>query len=191
MDLFRCADTSGLRNLPLSAQYLVPLLWMDLLKVKCFVLYTKCVNGRIMYIRCVSICVFYLPNCSINSDEIYRANLILSMLVFWVVTPCVFIGRYQRFGVIYCLHLRVHRHRREDVISHMKWILVRSGQWLNNWLILEIRIMKLKLILHRFSKRRPIVRKYRPDLYVTEHVHLVRETFFVMVNTGCPKSHFT
>jgi hypothetical protein len=28
------------------------------------------------------------------------------MLVFWIVTPCGLIGRYQRFGETYCLHLQ-------------------------------------------------------------------------------------
>jgi hypothetical protein len=30
----------------------------------------------------------------------------MSILVFWVVTPCGLIGRYQRFGGIYYLHLQ-------------------------------------------------------------------------------------
>jgi hypothetical protein len=30
----------------------------------------------------------------------------LSMLVFWVVTPCGLVGRYRRFGETYCLHLQ-------------------------------------------------------------------------------------
>jgi hypothetical protein len=30
----------------------------------------------------------------------------LSKLVFWVVTPCRLVGRYQRFGGTYCLHLQ-------------------------------------------------------------------------------------
>jgi hypothetical protein len=29
------------------------------------------------------------------------------MLVFWIVTPCGLVGRYQRFGGTYCLHLQV------------------------------------------------------------------------------------
>jgi hypothetical protein len=28
------------------------------------------------------------------------------MLVFWVVTPCGLVGRYQRFGETYCLLLQ-------------------------------------------------------------------------------------
>jgi hypothetical protein len=28
------------------------------------------------------------------------------MLVFWVVTPCGLVGRYQRIGGTYCLHLQ-------------------------------------------------------------------------------------
>jgi hypothetical protein len=31
----------------------------------------------------------------------------LSMIVFWIVTPCRLIGRHRRFGGIYCLHLQV------------------------------------------------------------------------------------
>jgi hypothetical protein len=29
----------------------------------------------------------------------------MSVLVFWLVTPCGFVGRYQHFGETYCLHL--------------------------------------------------------------------------------------
>jgi hypothetical protein len=29
----------------------------------------------------------------------------MSMLVFWVVMPCGLVGKYQRFGGTYCLHL--------------------------------------------------------------------------------------
>jgi hypothetical protein len=29
----------------------------------------------------------------------------MSMLVFWVVTPCGLVRRYQRFGETYCLQL--------------------------------------------------------------------------------------
>jgi hypothetical protein len=28
------------------------------------------------------------------------------VLIFWVATPCRFVGRYQRFGGTYCLHLQ-------------------------------------------------------------------------------------
>jgi hypothetical protein len=30
----------------------------------------------------------------------------MSILVFWVVTQCGLVGRYQRFGGTYCLHLQ-------------------------------------------------------------------------------------
>jgi hypothetical protein len=30
----------------------------------------------------------------------------MSMLVFWIVMLCELVGRYQRFGVTYCLHLQ-------------------------------------------------------------------------------------
>jgi hypothetical protein len=35
----------------------------------------------------------------------------ITVLVFWVVTPCELAGRYQRFGGTYCLHL----HHRENL----------------------------------------------------------------------------
>jgi hypothetical protein len=38
------------------------------------------------------------------------------MLVFWVVTPCELLGRYQRFGGTYCLH-------------HQGWSEV-AGKWI-------------------------------------------------------------
>jgi hypothetical protein len=31
----------------------------------------------------------------------------ISLLVFWVVTPCGFVGICQHFGETYCLHLQV------------------------------------------------------------------------------------
>jgi hypothetical protein len=34
-----------------------------------------------------------------------RTNIIY-MHLFWVVTPCGFVDRYQRFGETYCLHLQ-------------------------------------------------------------------------------------
>jgi hypothetical protein len=36
--------------------------------------------------------------------------VMMTVLYFWVVTPCRFIGRYQRFGETYCLHLLGSRH---------------------------------------------------------------------------------
>jgi hypothetical protein len=33
-------------------------------------------------------------------------NLVSSLLVFWVVTPCGLVHRYQHFGETYCLHLQ-------------------------------------------------------------------------------------
>jgi hypothetical protein len=38
----------------------------------------------------------------------------MSMLVFWVVTPCGLVGRYQRFGGTYRLHLQGWRRRQYD-----------------------------------------------------------------------------
>jgi hypothetical protein len=30
----------------------------------------------------------------------------MSMLLFWIVTPCGLVGRYQGFGGTYCFHLQ-------------------------------------------------------------------------------------
>jgi hypothetical protein len=30
----------------------------------------------------------------------------ISMLVFWVITPCALVARYQHFGETCCLHLQ-------------------------------------------------------------------------------------
>jgi hypothetical protein len=35
------------------------------------------------------------------SDALY----VVTMLLFWVVTPCRLVGRYHRFGETHCLHL--------------------------------------------------------------------------------------
>jgi hypothetical protein len=46
----------------------------------------------------------------------------MSMLVFWVVTPCGPVGKYQRFGETYCLHLQCFRQYIHDGGS----VLVRN-----------------------------------------------------------------
>jgi hypothetical protein len=41
-----------------------------------------------------------------------QRNQHLLVLVFWALTPCGLVGKYQRFGGIYCLHLQgcfIHR----------------------------------------------------------------------------------
>jgi hypothetical protein len=42
---------------------------------------------------------------------IWASDQYVSMLVFWVVTPCGFIGRYQCSGGTYCLHFQRWRWR--------------------------------------------------------------------------------
>jgi hypothetical protein len=42
-------------------------------------------------------------------------------MLFWVVTPCRLVGRYQRFGETRCLHLQMEHHNyhlRENRKSH-------------------------------------------------------------------------
>jgi hypothetical protein len=40
---------------------------------------------------------------SLNLHTLFK---ILTMLFFWVLTLCSLVGRYQRFGETYCLHLQ-------------------------------------------------------------------------------------
>jgi hypothetical protein len=49
-----------------------------------------------------------------------------SMLVFWVVTPCRPVGRYQRFGGTYCLHLQ----RPTSTFQTDTYFYVLGIQWL-------------------------------------------------------------
>jgi hypothetical protein len=44
----------------------------------------------------------------------------LPSMVFWVVTPCGLVGRYQRFGDTYCLHLQGWSDRLYIVLSSQR-----------------------------------------------------------------------
>jgi hypothetical protein len=44
-------------------------------------------------------------HCSYTRFEVFTAVKML-MLFFWVITSCGLVGRYQRFGGTYCLHLQ-------------------------------------------------------------------------------------
>jgi hypothetical protein len=37
------------------------------------------------------------------------------IMVFWVVTPCDFVGGYQRFGGTYRFHFQGDRHKRNII----------------------------------------------------------------------------
>jgi hypothetical protein len=54
--------------------------------------------------------------------ENFKRKWKMSMLVFWVVTSCGLVGRYQRFGGTYCFHLLSSFKRR----AHMR------GKYYNN-----------------------------------------------------------
>jgi hypothetical protein len=48
----------------------------------------------------------------LNVTHIFeKLDRLLPMLFFWVVTTCGLVGRYQRFGETYCLHLQLWRVR--------------------------------------------------------------------------------
>jgi hypothetical protein len=44
--------------------------------------------------------------CNVIWDVRFWRLMKISILVLWVVTPCGLVGRHQRFGEIYCLHLQ-------------------------------------------------------------------------------------
>jgi hypothetical protein len=54
----------------------------------------------------------------------------VSMLVFWVATPCRLVGRYQRCEGTYCLHL-------QDELNFYQFFLwiskVSSRHWIQSW----------------------------------------------------------
>jgi hypothetical protein len=51
--------------------------------------------------------VFYIRvwNISEQAGLLYNVGNFVSLLVFWLVTPCGLEGRHQGFGGTYCLHL--------------------------------------------------------------------------------------
>jgi hypothetical protein len=42
--------------------------------------------------------------CYVKSEVLTAVKM--SMLFFWVITPCGLASRYQRFGGTYCVHLQ-------------------------------------------------------------------------------------
>jgi hypothetical protein len=49
----------------------------------------------------------YVQYCIINHMRLEILTVVkISMLVFWVVTQCEFVGRNQHFGRTYCLQLQ-------------------------------------------------------------------------------------
>jgi hypothetical protein len=42
----------------------------------------------------------------------------IQIAVFWVVTSCRFVGGYQRFADIFCLHLRGSSEYNDDAIGY-------------------------------------------------------------------------
>jgi hypothetical protein len=52
----------------------------------------------------------------------------MTMLFFWVVTPCRLVGRYQRFGGTCCLHLQPTKHCGSDVRFHCYVIFALKGR---------------------------------------------------------------
>jgi hypothetical protein len=83
-----------------------------------------------------------------------------SMLVLWVVTPCVLVGRYWRFGEMYCLYGDQHRHlstisinlflRWEDNIKMVRgwtgliWLSIRTVAPVNT--VINIHVYKRRII---------------------------------------------
>jgi hypothetical protein len=49
----------------------------------------------------------------------------ISTLVFWVVTPCGLVGRYQRFGGTHCHHLQ-HFGRLLQYVPPKRWYIPTS-----------------------------------------------------------------
>jgi hypothetical protein len=50
----------------------------------------------------------------------------ISIMVFWVVTPCVFVDRYLRFGETQCLHF--HSWRWKQYVAPKHWYLPTCPQ---------------------------------------------------------------
>jgi hypothetical protein len=57
---------------------------------------------RPVYRREISDKLFYMQ----HKGVVLMLQTSKSMLVFWVVTPCGLVGRYQRVGGTYCLHFQ-------------------------------------------------------------------------------------
>jgi hypothetical protein len=60
----------------------------------------------------------------------------MSMLVFWVVTPCGLVGRYQRFGERTASIFRSQVHRSENVKSYEESMFTnfRGVVWVGSYI---------------------------------------------------------
>jgi hypothetical protein len=50
--------------------------------------------------------------------EVFTAVRIMMMMIFWVLAPCRLVGRYQRFGDTYCLHLQGAKKQKNIIIKY-------------------------------------------------------------------------
>jgi hypothetical protein len=72
----------------------------------------------------IFICTFIY--CSILNYVVSSAVLVMSVVGFWVLTPCELVGGYQWFGKTYCLHKNVQIQSGNWIIH--TWIIYRMSQ---------------------------------------------------------------
>jgi hypothetical protein len=56
----------------------------------------------------------------------------MSISVFWAVTPCGLVGRYQRFGGIYCLHVQDAETQKTNIDSkyiYFNELFLEIAEW--------------------------------------------------------------
>jgi hypothetical protein len=68
------------------------------------------------------------PHTTLKSQVRFEVitELQMSVLVFWVVTPCTLVAGYQRFGLTYCFQLQTWRCR--QYVSPKRWYLPAHPQ---------------------------------------------------------------
>jgi hypothetical protein len=102
----------------------------------------------------------------------------MSMLVFWVVTPCELVDRHQRFGGAYCLHLQgwgefMFRRTRLGV----QWTCFRKKQRKLEALLGSLCIQVDFIILKRFSVKKKRIGLHSIKYRFNWDFHFLCETF--------------
>jgi hypothetical protein len=84
--------------------------------------------------------------------EVFTAVKI-HIVIFWVMTPCTLVGRYQSFGGTYCLHLQCGRRR--QCIPPKRWYpptrLLGSTTKKKHNMVVNWEIQKDQTIFNKYS----------------------------------------
>jgi hypothetical protein len=93
--------------------------------------------------------------------ELLTVVVKISVLVFWVMTSCSPVRSYERFGGLYCLHIKVRREGGGDIFlqntgNHLQDLMVpqpRRPRMTNIWLFeIERRVCNKWMIINSSSR---------------------------------------